>query len=179
MLGPYCRSKWRAEEAAAEAAQDGDPVVIVRPSIPVGPGDRHLGPPTRMICDFCNGRIKGHLDGDLNFIDVRDIAAGIRAAAQHGLSQPRWGKPPSCAVPSTNSSKRACCARSAAGFAGRFANSGPRQPSNHTTHKARTTRMGPRLVRAEVPGGHNSALQNPLWRVCLGRSCAAFCSPPC
>jgi dihydroflavonol-4-reductase len=84
MLGPYCRSKWRAEEAAAEAAQAGDPVVIVRPSIPVGPGDRHLGPPTRMICDFCNGRIKGHLHGDLNFIDVRDIAAGIRAAARHG-----------------------------------------------------------------------------------------------
>ena len=84
MLGPYCRSKWRAEEAAAEAAQEGDPVVIVRPSIPVGPGDHHLGPPTRMICDFCNGRIKGHLEGDLNFIDVRDIAAGIRAAAQHG-----------------------------------------------------------------------------------------------
>jgi len=84
MLGPYCRSKWRAEEAAAEAAQADDPVVIVRPSIPVGPGDRHLGPPTRMICDFCNGRIKGHLQGDLNFIDVRDIAAGIRAAARHG-----------------------------------------------------------------------------------------------
>jgi len=84
MLGAYCRSKWRAEQAAGEAAQAGDPVVIVRPSIPVGPGDRHLGPPTRLICDFCNGRIKGHLDGDLNFIDVRDIAAGIRAAAQRG-----------------------------------------------------------------------------------------------
>ncbi len=84
MLGPYCRSKWRAEETAGEAAEAGDPVVIVRPSIPVGPGDRHLGPPTRMICDFCNGRIKGHLHGDLNFIDVRDIAAGIRAAAQRG-----------------------------------------------------------------------------------------------
>jgi dihydroflavonol-4-reductase len=84
MLGPYCRSKWRAEQAAGEAAGAGDPVVIVRPSIPVGPGDRHLGPPSRMICDFCNGRVKGHLDGDLNFIDVRDVAAGIWAAAQHG-----------------------------------------------------------------------------------------------
>ncbi|MHC4210213.1 MAG: NAD-dependent epimerase/dehydratase family protein [Planctomycetota bacterium] len=84
MLGPYCRSKWLAEQAAAEAADAGDPVVIVRPSIPVGPGDRHLGPPSRMICDFCNGRVKGHLDGDLNFIDARDVAAGIWAAAQHG-----------------------------------------------------------------------------------------------
>lgn len=84
MLGPYCRSKWLAEQAACEAAAAGEAVVIVRPSIPVGPGDRLLGPASRMICDFCNGRVKGHLDGDLNFIDVRDIAAGIWAAAQRG-----------------------------------------------------------------------------------------------
>ncbi len=84
MLGAYCRSKWLAERAAREAAERGEPVVIVRPSIPVGPGDRHLGPASRMICDFCNGRIKGHLNGDLNFIHVRDIAAGILAAAHHG-----------------------------------------------------------------------------------------------
>lgn len=84
MLGPYCRSKWLAEQAAREAAKAGDPVVIVRPSIPVGPGDRHLTPASRMICDFCNGRIKGYLEGDLNFIDVRDVAAGIWAAAKRG-----------------------------------------------------------------------------------------------
>lgn len=84
MLGPYCRSKWLAERAADEAAAAGDPVVIVRPSIPVGPGDRRLGPLSRMICDFCNGRVKGTLDGDLDLIDVRDVAAGIWAAAQRG-----------------------------------------------------------------------------------------------
>jgi len=37
-----------------------------------------------MICDFCNGRIKAYLDGDLNFIDVHDVAAGIWAAAKCG-----------------------------------------------------------------------------------------------
>lgn len=84
MIGPYCRSKWLAEQAVNEAAKVGDPVVIVRPSIPVGPGDRHMGPLSRMICDFCNGRIKAFLDGNLNLIDVRDVAAGIWAAAQHG-----------------------------------------------------------------------------------------------
>lgn len=84
MLGPYCRSKWQAERAAQEAAERGDPVVIVRPSIPIGPGDRLLGPATRMIRDYCNGRVKGHLRGDLNLIDVRDIATGIRAAAARG-----------------------------------------------------------------------------------------------
>jgi hopanoid-associated sugar epimerase len=89
MIGRYCRSKWLAEHAALEAADTGQSVVIVRPSIPVGPGDRRLGPPSRMICDFCNGRIRGRLDGELNLIDVRDIAEGIWAAAQRG----RAGRP--------------------------------------------------------------------------------------
>ncbi|MGZ6218998.1 MAG: NAD-dependent epimerase/dehydratase family protein [Syntrophales bacterium] len=84
MIGPYCRSKWLAEQAVSEAVKVGDPVVIVRPSIPVGPGDRYRGPLSRMICDFCNGRLKAFLDGNLNLIDVRDVAAGIWAAAQRG-----------------------------------------------------------------------------------------------
>lgn len=90
MIGPYCRSKWLAEQAAAEAADRGEPVVIVRPSIPVGPGDRRMGPASRMICDFLNGRIKGHLAGDLNFIDVEDVARGIEAAARVGVPGHRY-----------------------------------------------------------------------------------------
>lgn len=84
MIGHYCRSKWLAERAAQEAADAGDPVVIVRPSVPVGPGDRNLGPLSRMICDFANGRIKAYLGGTLNLIDVRDVAGGIWAAARRG-----------------------------------------------------------------------------------------------
>lgn len=90
MIGPYCRSKWLAEQAAAEAAQRGEPVVIVRPSIPVGPGDLRMGPASRMICDFVNGRIKGYLAGDLNFIDVLDVAKGIEAAARTGVPGHRY-----------------------------------------------------------------------------------------
>ena len=84
MIGPYCRSKWLAEQAAQEAVEAGQPVVIVRPTVAVGPGDLKLGPPSRLICDFCNGRVKAYLDGGLNLIDVRDAAAGIWAAAEHG-----------------------------------------------------------------------------------------------
>ena len=84
MIGPYCRSKWQAEELARQAAKAGDPVIIARPTIPIGPGDRLMGPPSRMICDFCNGRVKGYLQGDLNMIDVRDVALGIWTAALHG-----------------------------------------------------------------------------------------------
>ncbi|MCH2133782.1 MAG: NAD-dependent epimerase/dehydratase family protein [Phycisphaerales bacterium] len=84
MVGPYCRSKWLAEQAAFEAARNGQPVVIARPSIPVGPGDHHGGPLTRMIRDFQAGRIKGWMAGDLNLIDVRDVASGIITTAERG-----------------------------------------------------------------------------------------------
>jgi len=84
MIGPYCRSKWRAEQAALEAAHRGEPVLIVRPSVPVGPGDHRMGPLSRMMCDFAAGSIKGYLEGDINLIDVRDVADGIIAAIDRG-----------------------------------------------------------------------------------------------
>ncbi len=84
MIGPYCRSKWLAEEAAYEAAQLDQPVVIVSPTVPVGPGDRVLTPISRLIRDFCNRRVRGYLEGDINFVDVRDVARGIVAAARTG-----------------------------------------------------------------------------------------------
>lgn len=90
MLGPYCRSKYLAEQAALAAAADGLPVVVALPTLPVGPGDRNLTPPTRMICDFVNGRAPAYLECRLNLIDVRDIAAGLIAAADRGRVGERY-----------------------------------------------------------------------------------------
>lgn len=93
MLGPYCRSKFLAERAAlAAAAPDGGglPLVVVLPTLPVGPGDRNLTPPSRMILDFVNGRAPAYLDCRLNLIDVRDLAAGHIAAAEHGQPGERY-----------------------------------------------------------------------------------------
>lgn len=84
MIGPYCRSKWLAEQAAFQAAEAGQPVVIVRPSVPVGPGDHHGGPLTRMMRDFQDGRVKGWMPGQLNLVDVRDVAEGTLLAAERG-----------------------------------------------------------------------------------------------
>ena len=86
MIGPYCRSKWLAEQAAFESADNGQDVVIVRPSVPIGPGDRMQGPLTRMMNDFREGRVKGWMPGDVNLIDVRDVARGIIAAINRGDS---------------------------------------------------------------------------------------------
>jgi len=81
-VGPYCLSKLRAEKAALALASQGRPVIVVNPTMPVGPGDRGLSPPSRLILDFCSGRLPAVIDCTLNLIDVRDVAEGlIRAMA--------------------------------------------------------------------------------------------------
>ncbi len=82
VIGPYCRSKFLAERYARRLAAEGRPVVIVNPTLPVGPGDTGLSPPTQMILDCCRGKRSAYLEADLNLIDVRDVAEGmVRAMA--------------------------------------------------------------------------------------------------
>ncbi len=83
-VGPYCRSKLLAEQEAVARARLGHPVVIVNPTMPVGPGDRGLSPPTRLILDFCQGRLPAVMDCTLNLIDVRDVAEGLVRAMERG-----------------------------------------------------------------------------------------------
>ena len=51
-------------------------MVVANPTMPVGPGDRGLSPPTRLIRDFCAGKLPALMDCTLNLIDVRDVATG-------------------------------------------------------------------------------------------------------
>ena len=90
MLGPYCRSKYLAEQEALAAATRGLPVVVVNPTLPVGPGDYQLTPPTRMILDFLNGRNPGYMECEMNLIDARDIALGHILAAEQGRIGERY-----------------------------------------------------------------------------------------
>lgn len=90
MPGPYCRSKFRAEIAARDAARRGQPVVIVNPTLPVGPGDRKITPPTRMLLGFLNGEHPAYLECLLNMNDVRDIARGHILAAEKGRPGERY-----------------------------------------------------------------------------------------
>jgi len=90
MPGPYCRSKFLAERAAREAAARGLPVVIVNPTLPIGPGDGKLTPPSRMLLDFLNGKNPAYLDFEMNMIDVRDAARGHVLAAERGRIGERY-----------------------------------------------------------------------------------------
>ncbi|MFO0841236.1 MAG: SDR family oxidoreductase [Gemmataceae bacterium] len=90
VIGPYCRSKYLAERHAFALARAGAPVVIVNPTLPVGPGDLGRSPPTRMILDFCRGKRREYLDAELNLIDVRDVAFGMVRAMEVGARGRRY-----------------------------------------------------------------------------------------
>lgn len=90
MAGPYCRSKFLAEQAVMELAAEGFPAVVVCPTLPIGPGDRNLTPPGRMICDFLQGKIPGFINCTLNFVDARDAAVGHVLAAERGRPGQRY-----------------------------------------------------------------------------------------
>ncbi len=90
MAGSYSRSKFLAEQAALAAADAGLPVVIVNPTIPVGPGDRHMTPPTAMLARFLFKPSRLLLDCTLNLVDVRDVAEGMMLAAERGRVGERY-----------------------------------------------------------------------------------------
>jgi nucleoside-diphosphate-sugar epimerase len=89
LAGPYSRSKLGAEQAAFTAAQQGLGVVVVNPTIPVGPGDRNCTPPTAMLMHFMAGG-SFFLNCTLNLVDVRDVANGMILAAERGRVGERY-----------------------------------------------------------------------------------------
>jgi dihydroflavonol-4-reductase len=90
MIGAYKRSKWLAEQEALRAAAAGQPVVIVNPTTPVGPGDAKPTPTGRILVDFLNGRMPAYVDTGLNFVPVEDAAAGHLLAAERGRAGERY-----------------------------------------------------------------------------------------
>lgn len=84
MPGPYTRSKLLAEQFAMQAAASGFPVVIGSPTMPIGPHDYNLTPPTAMLRHFLGKRLQFYLDFMLNLVDVRDVAAGLILAMNRG-----------------------------------------------------------------------------------------------
>jgi len=90
MLGHYKRSKFLAEEVVRELAGAGLPAVIVNPSAPVGPRDVKPTPTGQVIVDFLNKKIPAYLETGLNWVHVRDVAAGHILAAQKGTLGERY-----------------------------------------------------------------------------------------
>jgi dihydroflavonol-4-reductase len=90
MSNHYKRSKWQAEQVALQLAARGAPVVIVNPSAPIGPRDVKPTPTGRIILDFLNRKLPGYVDTGLNWVHVRDVAAGHILAAEKGRLGERY-----------------------------------------------------------------------------------------
>jgi dihydroflavonol-4-reductase len=90
MTNPYKRSKWLAEEVARQLATRGLPIVIVNPTAPVGPRDVKPTPTGQVIVDFLNRAMPAFLDTGLNWVHVRDVAAGHLLAAERGRVGERY-----------------------------------------------------------------------------------------
>ncbi len=82
--GAYAKTKAEASQAVMDAVQDGMDAVIVHPSGILGPGDDGRNHITQLILSYMNGKLLGGVTGGYDFVDVRDVADGIIAAAQKG-----------------------------------------------------------------------------------------------
>jgi dihydroflavonol-4-reductase len=74
MVGHYKRSKFLAEQQAIAAAEDGQQVVILNPTSPIGPNDSKPTPTGRIFLDFLNGKFPAYMDTGLNLVDVSEVA---------------------------------------------------------------------------------------------------------
>ncbi|HEY7725536.1 MAG TPA: NAD-dependent epimerase/dehydratase family protein [Anaeromyxobacteraceae bacterium] len=87
---PYYLSKIFQEKAALRAFRDGGPpVVVLNPSLLLGPGDRRLGS-TSVVFKFLERRIPAMPSGGLSFVDVRDAAQAFAAAISKGRPGERY-----------------------------------------------------------------------------------------
>ncbi|HUJ27195.1 MAG TPA: NAD-dependent epimerase/dehydratase family protein [Myxococcales bacterium] len=80
---PYYLSKIYEEKIAIERAKQGLPVVILNPSLLLGPGDARMSS-TQDVFRFLMGRIPVIPRGGISFVDVRDAARAFVAALTRG-----------------------------------------------------------------------------------------------
>jgi len=85
----YVNTKYHAEKEALKIYEKGLPLVIVNPSVVLGPGDIYLST-TGLIIRYCKKRIPGYLDSGFNVVDVEDVAEGHILAAEKGRTGERY-----------------------------------------------------------------------------------------
>jgi dihydroflavonol-4-reductase len=90
MVGHYKRSKFLAEKQAIAAAQDGQQVMILNPTTPIGPNDAKPTPTGRIFVDFLNRKFPAYVDTGLNLVDVSEVARAQVLALTKGKPGRRY-----------------------------------------------------------------------------------------
>jgi dihydroflavonol-4-reductase len=86
---PYYTSKLYQERTARLICGDRIELVMVNPSLLLGPGDVRMGS-TRDVLSFLAGDVKVVPSGGINFVDARDVAAIIPVAMEKGRAGERY-----------------------------------------------------------------------------------------
>jgi dihydroflavonol-4-reductase len=87
---PYYLSKIYAENAALRIHRDtGLPLVVLNPSLLLGPGDARLSS-TDVVLKALERRLPALPSGGVSFVDVRDAAAAFAAALERGTPGERY-----------------------------------------------------------------------------------------
>ncbi len=84
IVGSYARTKAEATAYVLGAARRGLNACAVHPSGITGPYDNGRGHLTSLVIDYCSSKLTSGVRGGYDFVDVRDVAAGIIAAAEKG-----------------------------------------------------------------------------------------------
>ena len=90
MIGDYKRSKFMAEQLVIEAARDGQDVVMVNPTTPIGERDIKPTPTGRIVVDFLKRKFPAYVDTGLNLVDVKDCAEGHLLAMEKAVPGERY-----------------------------------------------------------------------------------------
>jgi len=85
----YYEAKIVMEEAVLEAVKDGLDAVVLNPTAVIGPGDVHLTMGQLLIM-VARGQAVAWLPGEINVVDVRDVAKAHIAAAEMGRTGERY-----------------------------------------------------------------------------------------
>ncbi len=84
VIGYYAKTKAMATQKVLDAAKQGMDALVVHPSGIIGPNAQPSGNMAQMITAFLKGQFSAVIKGGYDFVDVRDVAAGIVAAADKG-----------------------------------------------------------------------------------------------
>ena len=81
VVGQYAQTKAVATQMVLDSRGEGLSPVVVYPAGIIGPFDFGHGHLTQLIRDYLAGRLVACVGGGYNFVDVRDVAAGMVSAA--------------------------------------------------------------------------------------------------
>ncbi|MBU1167748.1 SDR family oxidoreductase [Patescibacteria group bacterium] len=86
IVGDYAKSKAAATLEVLKASKESLETVVVAPAGVLGPYDFRPSEMGQLFIEYINQTLKAYVDGEYNFVDVRDVVDGMIAASKKGRS---------------------------------------------------------------------------------------------